>query len=101
MQYYKHKNIVFISHSFGAYITMKFAIKNQSDLNIERCILLSPIGVTPMETDYKNRCKSYKDIFYYVLSWFAWKFDLTYKSALKKLHGSLKRRLLKSFLSKF
>lgn len=54
LHFYKHKNIVFISHSFGAYVTLLFTLKHSHKFNIEKCILLSPIGVTPKEKDYKN-----------------------------------------------
>jgi hypothetical protein len=69
--------------------------------NIEKCILLSAIGITSKVNDYKFRCNNYIDKFHYVYSWFGWTFNITYKSLLKKLYQPLKLKLLYHFFSKF
>ena len=51
--------------------------------------------------DYKNRCKSYTDIFHYFVSWIAWKYNLTYNSILRNIHGYVKYKLLKGWLGKY
>lgn len=101
IKFYNHPKITFISHSFGAYITMNFVLKNCEKYKISKCILLSPIGVTPKWKDYKNKINSYLDIFHHALSWVGWKFNITYTSILKNLWKSVKLRLIRNNFSKF
>ncbi len=53
--YQKYKEIFLISHSFGGYLTLLYILKYKTFLsNVKEVILLSPVGITPKEEDYKS-----------------------------------------------
>ena len=62
-------------------------------------ILLSPIGITPKENDYKYSIRGVKDVYYTLLAKFGWKFELTYKSPLRTVCSCCKDGILKGSFS--
>jgi hypothetical protein len=62
--------------------------------HIKRLLLLSPIGITTREEDYKNKIRSCSDVFYTILSKIGWAFNLTYKSPLRTICSCCKKSLV-------
>ena len=53
---YNIKNVTFICHSFSAYLTLLLTIKREEIVKkyIKQLLLLSPVGLTPKDEDYKR-----------------------------------------------
>jgi pimeloyl-ACP methyl ester carboxylesterase len=99
--FYQHKNIVMISHSFSAYLSLRYLLTHPQETRISSLLLLSPVGITPKEADYKNGINSCSDIFHTLLSKFGWTFNLTYKSPLRTICRCFKEKLIKDSFKKY
>ena len=53
LDFYNHKKITFVSHSLSAYVTLRYLMQYPRDTRIVNAVLLSPIGLTAKENDYK------------------------------------------------
>lgn len=53
---YGYKDCTFICHSFSSYLLLLFSIRHPelAQDRIKKLVLLSPIGITTKEEDYKN-----------------------------------------------
>jgi alpha-beta hydrolase superfamily lysophospholipase len=55
LTFYKSDEIVFVSHSLGGYLTLAYIMRHSPFIErIKEVILLSPVGITPKEEDYKS-----------------------------------------------
>lgn len=98
---YERRDFVFVGHSLGAYLLMLFLERYKGQYPIAKCILLSAVGVTPKEQDYKNKISGCGDALQFCFSKFAWALNLSYKDILKILWISAKKNILRNSLSKY
>lgn len=56
LTFYKTTNATFICHSFSAYLAILFTIRHPklTAKHIKQLLMLSPVGLTPKEEDYKR-----------------------------------------------
>lgn len=101
LNFYQHENIVMINHSFSAYLSLRYLLMNPQDNRVTSLILLSPVGITPKENDYKNEIHSCSDIFNTLMSKFGWTFNLTYKSPLRTICSCFKEKLIKDSFKEY
>ena len=91
-----------INHSFSCYLCLRHLILNPTDSRIKKLILLSPVGITPKENDYKNTIHSCGDIWHTLVGKLGWNFNLSYKSIFRTICCCLKKKILtSSFSDKF
>ncbi len=92
--YHNYKEIFFVSHSFGGYLTLLYILKYKSFAsNIREVILLSPAGITPKEEDYKSKMKGFSDCMHFLGNQLSWSFQITYKSPFRCICACFKRRV--------
>ena len=90
-----------INHSFSCYLVLLHLLENREESRIKKLILLSPVGITPRENDYKSKISSCSDFLYFISSKIFWKLNLTYKSPLRKICCCFKKKILKNSFSKY
>lgn len=61
--------------------------------------MLSPVGFTSKEEDYKKEINSCGDFFHTIIHKLGWTFRLTYKSPLRTICSCCKRKLIMNSLS--
>ena len=61
--------------------------------------MLSPVGLTPKEDDYKNNIRSCNDFIHLLTHKLGWTFNLTYKSPLRTCLSCCKKRLIMNSLN--
>jgi hypothetical protein len=66
--------------------------------HIKELLLLSPIGITIKEEDYKNEIHSFSDVLHTIINKFGWTFNLTYKSPLRTICSCCKQSLIEKSL---
>jgi pimeloyl-ACP methyl ester carboxylesterase len=56
LNFFSAKNATFICHSFSSYFTLLYSIrhKDMTKKHIKQLLMLSPVGLTTKEEDYKN-----------------------------------------------
>lgn len=86
-----------IGHSFGAYLILLYLKKYKTfSKKIKEVILLSPVGITPKEEDYKSKVKSFKDFLRVVGNNISWLFGLTYKSPFRCICACFKNKVFEN-----
>ena len=92
-----------ICHSFSAYVVLRF-ITNYPELSWKRigqAVLLSPVGLTPLEEDYKSSPNGCGDCLYACFIKVGWALKLNYKTMLRNMFCCLKKTLINDFVSEF
>lgn len=94
--HYGYKDCTFICHSFSSYLLLLFSIRRPqlAQERIRKLVLLSPIGITTKEEDYKNYINGCSDLLHTLLNKFGWAFNLTYKSPLRTVCSCCKTSLI-------
>jgi pimeloyl-ACP methyl ester carboxylesterase len=100
LTFYKIVNATFICHSFSAYLVLLFTIRypDLTKRHIKQLVMLSPVGLTPKEEDYKREITSCGDILHTIIHKLGWTFNLTYKSPLRTICSCCKKRLIMNSL---
>ena len=100
LKFYKLTNATFICHSFSAYLILLMNIKHPTIIkeHIKQMLLLSPVGLTPKEEDYKNQVKSCGDFIHLMMHKLAWCFKLTFKSPVRTICSCCRTRLIMNSL---
>lgn len=100
--HYNFKDCTFVCHSFSAYLLLRFSIRHPqfAQDRIKKLVLLSPIGITTKEEDYKNYINGCSDLLHTLLNKFGWAFNLTYKSPLRTICSCCKTSLIMGGLKK-
>lgn len=94
ISYFNHPKIVLLSHSFSCYVAFRYLLERPHLPQVEKVIMLSPIGLTPLTLDYKYNIRSCSDFFNSIFSKFCWRFNLTYKSPLRTICACAKKGIL-------
>ncbi len=83
-----------MSHSFGGYLTLLYLLKYKSfHSRVKEVVLLSPVGITSKEQDYKSKVNNFSDCLHVVGNKISWAFGVTYKSPFRCLCVCLKDKV--------
>lgn len=98
--YFQPKDSIWVCHSFSAYLMFKFVTRNpaMTKEHVKEIILLSCIGITVAEEDYKARIESCSDLFHTVISKIGWTFNWTYKTLLRTICFCFKDYFISNYL---